>query len=369
MTAMAAEQHWPNATLNHRLRLKIMGYIISQAIWTAAELDIASKLADGPLTAAQLAVAVGAEPDALGRVMATLTAESLFTEDECGRYSLTRLGELLRGDVPGSLRHFSLQMGAEAYLAWSGALQSVRTGQPAFKQVFGAPYFDWLAAHPETEARFTRLQSDLVIRRLEPLRAISWPPHGFVVDVGAGDGTLLVELLAGRPGLTGIAMDLRHVADAARLQVAQAGLADRIRCVGGDFFHAIPGGGDYYILAEILHDWGDDDAAAILRQCRKAIPSHGRLLLLEQVIPDGQGQHPVRLLDLHMLIMLGGRERTREQWRALLKRSGFNLESVTAAERSCLLQATPDGPTGRTLPNPQDSSANHGLRTDVEGAS
>lgn len=341
MTAMPAEQPSADVPLNHRLRLKIMGYIISQAICVAAELDIASRLADSPLTAAQLADATGAEPDALGRVMATLTAEGLFTEDERGRYALTPLGELLRGDLPGSLRHFSLQMGAEAYLAWSGALQAVCTGQPAFDKFFGAPYFDWLAAHPETAARFTRFQSDLVVRRLEPLRTIDWPPRGLVVDVGAGDGALLIELLAGRPGLTGVAVDLPHVADAARLRVAQAGLTDRIRCVGADFFHTIPSGGDFYILAEILHDWDDENAAAILRQCRRAMPSYGRLLLLEQVIPDGEGQYPVRLLDLHMLIMLGGRERTRAQWRALLEGSGFTLESVTAAERSCMLQATP----------------------------
>ena len=338
--ARARPRPSPATTLNEQLRLKIMGYIVSQAIYAAAELDIASRLAGGPRTAAELAEVTGADPGALGRIMAVLTAEGLFTEDDRGRYSLTGLGELLRGDVPGSLRHFSLQMGGEAYLAWSEGLRSVRTGQPAFDRTFGAPYFEWLAAHPETAARFNRLQSDLVIRRLEPLRAITWPTRGLVVDVGAGDGTLLTELLAGQPGLAGVVLDLPHVADAARRRVAQAGLSDRIRCVGGDFFREVPGGGDYYILAEILHDWDDEHAAAILRQCRCAMPPHGRLLLLEQVIPDGPGQHPARLLDLHMLIMLGGRERTRAQWRALLDRSGLALESVTVADRSCLLQAT-----------------------------
>jgi SAM-dependent methyltransferase len=344
MTAIPVEQLTPDLPPNHRLRLKIMGYIVSQAIHAAAELDIASKLTAGPLTAAELADASGADPDALDRVMTTLTAEGLFTVDAGGRYQLTQLGELLRGDVPGSLRHFSLQMGGEAYLAWSGATQSVCTGQPAFDHVFGSPYFDWLAANPDTAARFSRLQSDLVVRRLEPLRTIDWPPRGLVVDVGAGDGALLIELLAGRPGLTGIAVDLPHVADNARRRVARAGLADRISCAGGDFFTSIPGGGDFYILAEILHDWDDEEASAILRQCRKAIPSHGRLLLLEQVVPDDHSQYPVRLLDLHMLIMLGGRERTREQWHTLLDHNGFALESVTAAERSCLLQAAPRRP-------------------------
>jgi SAM-dependent methyltransferase/DNA-binding transcriptional ArsR family regulator len=353
MTAIAPEHARPDAAcsagsrppraaaLNEQLRLKIMGYIVSRAIHAAAELDIASKLARGPLTAAELAGLTGAEPGALGRVMDVLTAEGLLAADDRGRYALTELGELLRGDVPGSLRHFSLQMGGEAYLAWSESPHSVRTGQPAFDRTFGTSYFDWLAAHPDTAARFNRLQSDLVVRRLEPLRAIGWPARGLVVDVGAGDGTLLVELLAGQPGLAGIALDLPHVADAARRRVAQAGLSDRIRCAGGDFFREVPGGGDYYILAEILHDWDDEHAVAILRQCRRAMPPHGRLLMLEQVIPDGHKQHPARLLDLHMLVMLGGRERTRGQWHALLDRGGLALESVTVAERSCLLQATP----------------------------
>lgn len=318
-----------------------MGYIVSQAICVAAELDIASRLADGPRTAAELSDMTGADADALGRVMAALAAEGLFTEDGCGRYRLTELGALLRGDVPGSLRHFSLRMGGEAYLAWSQGAYSVRTGQPAFERAFGAPCFDRLAAHPRTAARFSRLQADLVIGLLEPLRAIGWPSRGVVVDVGAGDGALLTELFAAQPGLTGIALDLPHVAAAARRRVRQAGLGGRIACVGGDFFHAVPGGADYYILAEILHNWDDEHAAAILRQCRRAMPPHGRLLLLEQVIPDDPGQHPSRLLDLHMLIMSGGRERTREQWRALLDRSGFALQSVTAAEHSCLLQAVP----------------------------
>lgn len=330
-----------DAGLNAQLRMKVMGYIISQAIFTAAELDIASHLAAAPMTLPHLAAAVAADPDALGRVMKALTAEGLFAVDERGAYSLTELGELLRADVTGSLRHFSLQMGGEAYLAWSASLHSVRTGQPAFDQAFGIPYFQWLAAHPQTAARFNRLQADLVIRRLEPLRGIRWRPGGQVVDVGAGDGTLLTELLASEPALTGIAMDLQHVAAAARRHVAQAGLSGRISCVSGDFFREVPAGADYYVLAEILHDWDDDHAAAILRQCRRAIPPHGRLLLLEQIIPAEPARDPACLLDLHMLVMLGGRERTRGQWHALLERGGFALDSVTVTERSCLLQAVP----------------------------
>lgn len=340
----------PAADLNDRLRLLVMGYIVSQAIFAAAELDIASRLTRGPRTARQLAADADADPGALERVLRALAAEGLFTEDEHGAFALTPLGDLLRSDAPGSLRHFSLQLAGEAYAAWGHSLHSVRTGRPSFERAFGTAYFDWLAGNPEAAARFSQLQAGLVTRRLTPLLEVPWRPGATVVDAGAGDGTLLIELLTAHPSLTGIAVDLPYVMAAAARRVEQAGLAGRVRCVAGDFFAGLPAGADYYVLAEILHDWDDGHAADILAQCRAAIPAHGRLLLLEQVIPAAPARHPSRLLDLHMLVMLGGRERTREQWRELLDQSGFRLEQITRAERSCLLEAVPCPPARTTIP-------------------
>ncbi|EOD68159.1 methyltransferase [Amycolatopsis vancoresmycina] len=315
------------------LRRKIMGAVLAQAIHAVTELGVVDRLASGPATAAELAAELGADVDALTRFLRALAGEGLFTV-AAGEYALTPAGELLRSDVPGSLRHLSRLMTGEAYRVWEEASLSLRTGAPAFEPVFGAPLFEWLADRPQRQAEFDRAQAGLAEVRAQPLLQRSWDGVGHVVDVGGGNGVLLGLLLAAHPELRGTVFDRPGV-------VPAADVPERCRRVEGDFFVAVPEGGDVYLLAQILHDWDDTRAARILRSCRAAMPAHGRLLVLEQVIPEDGGPHPGHLLDLHMLVLLGGRERTEPAWRQVLADGGFEVRSVTPGERASVIEAVP----------------------------
>ncbi|MTD15667.1 methyltransferase [Nakamurella sp. YIM 132087] len=316
-----------------------MGYIVSRSIMAITEAGIPDLLHDGPRSVPDLATAAGVDADALRRMLGLLESEGLLTGVAPDRVELTGRGRLLCSDTPGSLKHLCALMDHEAYTCWSGAGHALRTGGAAFDQVYGQPYFDWLAGHPDDATRFHAAQAGLVEMRLLPLLALDWSATRTVVDVGAGDGVLLHTLLTAQPHLAGIGFDLPEV-------TAAAPVGERTTRVGGSFFDGVPVGGDTYVLAQILHDWPDVDAVRILRRVREAMLRTGspaaRLLVLEQVVPDDTRPHPARLLDLHMLVLLGGRERTERQWRELLSRSGFRVERITAGARSALLEAVPE---------------------------
>jgi hypothetical protein len=324
---------------NSLLRRKIMGYLVSQAIFAVTELDVLEVLGSASLSAAELARLVGADADALHRFLRVLTAEGLFVEQPAGTFAATPLGALLRRDTAGSLRHFTTLMAGEAYQAWSAAQHSLRTGRPAFEEVFGKPLFDWLGDHPAESAAFNAAQAGLVELRLVPLVERSWAGVRTVVDVGGGTGRLLATLLGRHPALRGVLFDQPHVVAEAGTTLSAAAVADRVSVQGGDFFAAVPGGGDVYVLAQILHDWDDDRAVAILRRVAAAMTPAARLLILEQVIPDDSAPHPAKLLDLHMLVLLGGRERSESAWRELLAAGGFELVGVDTSARASVLEA------------------------------
>jgi SAM-dependent methyltransferase len=323
------------------LRRKLMGFIVSQSIVAVTELGLVDQLADGPATVHELAAAADASPDALSRILRVLVGEGLFAQDAAGRFTLTPMGGLLQTGVPGSLRHFAQLMTGEAYQAWGAALYSARTGRPAFEQVFGKPLFDWLEDHPVESARFHEGQAGLVTLRMLPLLDRDWDAVSTVADIGGGSGALLAGLLHAHPHLRGILLDLPQVVREAERALASSGLADRVQCVGGDFSRGVPAGADVYVLAQILHDWDDEQAVAILRQCRRVLPPEGRLLILEQILPEDGQPHPAHLLDLHMMVMIGGRERTLTQWRSLLAAGGFAITGTVGQVRSALIEAQP----------------------------
>ncbi|MEV5504274.1 methyltransferase [Nonomuraea fuscirosea] len=332
------------------LRHAIMGYIVSQAIFAVTEAGVPDLLADGPAEAGDLAERAGADADALVRFLRVLVAEGLFTEGPRGTFALTATGAYLRADRPGSLRHLVTLMAGEPYRAWGLAGHSLRTGEPAFDELFGQPMFAWLRAHPAESAAFDTAQAGLVTVRMQPLVERDWRDARTVVDVGGGTGELLRTLLAGNPHLRGVLFDLPHVAGEADVP------AERCAVVGGDFFTGVPAGGDVYVLAQILHDWDDHAALRILREVAAAMPPHGTLLVVEQVIPEDDARHPEKILDLHMLVLLGGRERTAGEWRRLFAAGGFALTEIEHGTRSVLLVGKLRGP-GRTMSGQQDNGA------------
>lgn len=318
------------------------GYWVSQAVYVAAKLQIADHLAAaGPLTAAELAGRIEGpvHEQALYRLLRALASVGVFAEDAAGRFGLTPLAAPLQTSVAGSRRAMILMMGEEHYRAWGELLHSVRTGQTGFERVYGQPIFDYLSERP-AEAR---LFDEAMVSIHGPetaamLETYDFSQFGVLADLGGGNGSVLRGVLAKHPAVRGILFDLPGVAASAAEQMQAAGLAERCACQGGSFFETAPSGADAYFLRHILHDWTDEQCLAILRNIHRASPPHAKLLVCESVIAPGNEPAFAKLLDLTMLVIPGGRERTAAEYRDLLVQGGFRLERIvpTAAEVSIL---------------------------------
>ncbi len=316
----------PMALLN-----MVTGCWVSQALYVAAKLGIADLLHEGPQSCKRLAEATQTHAGSLYRVLRALASVSIFAEDEKGCFSLTPLSEPLRAGVPGSLRAFAIMLGEpEHWRAWEGVLHSVRTGQPAFEHVFGMPHFRYFAEHPEAARIFDEAMTSRSSQENEAVVAgYDFADTQTVVDVGGGQGTLMASILQAYPKARGVLFDLPHVIGMSRTRMASAGHTARCEFVAGDFFASLPAGGDLYLLKKVIHDWDDERAQLILTNCRNAMSSTGRLLLIEPVIPPGNDPSFNKLLDLLMLVWTsGGRERTESEHRALLALAGLNLNRL-----------------------------------------
>jgi hypothetical protein len=313
------------------------GYWVSQALYVTAKLGIADLLADGPRRTEDLAAATHTHVFSLHRVLRALASVGVFTEATPDSFALTPLAALLRTGTPDSMRALAITYNEEQYRAWGDLLHSVRTGEPAFDHQFGMPIFAYFAAHPEADRVFNEAMTGWTTQLAGAVvDAYDFSAFTTVVDVGGSYGTLLAAILRCNPGLQGILFDQPHVAAAAEEHVAAAGLSDRCAVVGGDFFREVPGGGDAYVLAQILHDWDDERCVTILSQCRRVIPNDGKLLVVELVLPSGEEPFFGKWLDLHMLVMAGGRERTAAEYDALFRAAGYQLARVLP---------TPPGPS------------------------
>ena len=322
----------------------LQGYQRTQLLYVAAELGLADFFTPGPQSVEALAAATDTHPPSLYRLLRALASLGVFAERGDGRFELTPLAALLQPETPGSLRAMVLAGGADFYPVWGELLSSVRTGRTAFEQVYGVSNWEYRRRHPEVNARFNALMADYARQTAAGVVAnYRFPESGVVIDVGGGTGTLLAAVVRQHAGLEGVLFDQPHVVAEATAVMDAAGVADRCRIEAGDFFAAVPAGGDVYILSWILHDWDDARAADILIQCRRAMASRARLLVVERVIPPGNDPSPGKLIDIHMLLInAGGRERTEEEWRALLEASGFSLRSSTPIGRGfSVLEALP----------------------------
>ncbi|HEX2278303.1 MAG TPA: methyltransferase [Candidatus Tectomicrobia bacterium] len=268
----------------------------------------------------------------------------MFVETEDGRFALTPLADGLRSKAPVSWRAFAIFCGESwHWRAWGELLHSVHTGQPAFEYAFGTGAFDYFAAHPEAARIFdAAMTSGGSLQNRAVVTAYDFSA-GTTVDVGGGEGALLTTILGAYPSARGLLFDLPHVIEAATNLIAKAGLEARCDVVSGSFFEQVPVGGSIYILKRIIHDWDDGRARVILKNCRTAMSDSGRLLLIEHVLVPGNAPSWTKLLDLEMLVITsGGRERTEEEFRALLDSAGFALQRVIpTASPISIIEAVP----------------------------
>ncbi len=307
-----------------------------------AKLGIADRLADGSKDAGTLARETGTNVDSLGRVLRALAALGVLSMDDSKRFSLAPMGELLRSGPPSSFSAFARFQGQESYRAWGDLLHTVKTGQTAFDHVYGVNHFEYLAQNPSESATFNAAMALGARRSGTPFEGYDFGGHRVVVDVGGGRGTLTASVLRENSGMRGILFDLPSAVAEAPAYLASMGVADRCEIRTGSAFDGIPSGGDVYLMSRLLHDFPDEKSLIILRNCRKVLPPDGVLLLREAVLPDGPIPLNRALLDLEMMALNGGRERTETEWRALLAEAGFTLGRVRPGSQSQdLVEARP----------------------------
>jgi SAM-dependent methyltransferase len=290
-----------------------------------------------------VAAATGTHVGTLERVVRALESRGVFERGASARFRLTDIGRRFLPDEPGNLSGFASFRSWELH-AWAEATFTLQTGRPAFPHHFGRQYWNWLADHPAVASKFNAGMRQRTAALLDvALPRFEWPARGTVVDVGGGNGQLLARVLVGRSALRGIVFDLPQGVTEALPLLEAAGVANRVDVVAGNFFEAIPTGHDLYILASVLHDWDDTQAACILECCRRAMPPSGRLLLFESVLATGAEADLGKLVDLHMLVLFGGRERSREQWQALLAGAGFAIHRIVPTPALHWIEARPVG--------------------------
>ena len=293
----------------------------------------------------EVATAAGVHAPTLARAVRALAARGVLepVTGDPDRHRLTAVGRLLLADEPGSLRGLANFKPWEVH-AWAEVLHSLHTGEAAFPAYYGSPYFEWLSARPELAADFNASMRRRTASMLASgLEAYDWPATGTVVDVGGGNGQLLAAVLALRPGLRGVLVDLpQGVAEAPAL-LGAAGVADRVEIRPGSFFAELPAGGDRYVLSSVLHDWADEPASRILGRCRAALGPGGKVVLFESVLAPGPEPDPGKALDLHMLVLVGGRERDAADWTALLAAAGLTMDRIVPTPGLSWIEASAAG--------------------------
>jgi len=322
-----------------------VGHYFSRALALAAKLGVADFLKDGPRHYEELAKDTGTHAPSLNRVMRLLASVGVFEERDNGAFALTPLAELLRTGVPGSMRSSVLLFaGTGIQDAWKELEYCVQTGEPAFRRHSpdGDP-FSQIAQNPEMAKVFDEAMATFAPMTAAAIAAAyDFSPFRKLVDIGGGNGSLLIGILKANPHLHGIVFDLPHAADKARGKITEAGLQSRCEAIGGDFFKEVPAGADVYIIKHVIHDWNDDRATAILRNVHRAMPPHGKLLIAEGVYPPridrSDTSRGAAANDVNMLVSTGGRQRSEAEFRSLYDAAGFKLTKIvpTAARLSLI---------------------------------
>jgi hypothetical protein len=303
---------------------------VTKVLYVAAKLGLADHLAGGARSADDLAAVLGAHPDSLYRFMRSLAGFGVLTESAEGRFALTSLGRALESAAPGCARSTLITLGGAAFSsAFEHLEHAVRTGETGFERAWGMPVFDYLAARPEEARLFS--ETMVGFHGAEPpavAEAYDFSTLHRIVDVGGATGNLLAAILQRHAALRGVLFDRPHVVVDAPALLAAHGVASRATIESGDFFQSVPAGADAYLLSHVIHDWSEAQCLDILGCCRQAMAPNGRLLIVEMVLPAGDTPHPGKLLDMVMLTIPGGRERTAREYAQLLERARFRVERI-----------------------------------------
>ncbi len=321
---MTAGPHTTAAAHMHQL---LTGFEVTQALYVVAELDVATALWSGPRDVEELAAIVGADADAFGRLIRFLVPLGVFHTS--GReVELTALGRTLADGPADSMRNVARYLAQTHYAPFSSLLHTVRTGEAGATGYLGRPFFDGIDDTPGlAELQNSAMAAFTTGGRGDLLDRLTLPRDAIIADIGGADGTLLAELLRRFPGRHGIVFDTPSVVSAATATLTAAGLVDRATAVAGSFFDAVPRA-DVYVLSAVLHDWDDASAIRILNAIGRAADQSAKLLLLELVVPEDDVPHAAKIIDLTIMVTVGGRERTESQWRRLLAEGGFTVDRV-----------------------------------------
>lgn len=309
----------------------ITGYMASSSLYVAVLLNVPDHLSSGPKTATELAQATGANEDGLNRILRLLASIGIFEQVEPRGYGLTPASQLLRKDVPGSLRGMALFLPDPLHFRiYANLKHSVMTGEPAADMTVGMPLFEYFAEHPEDSEIFNNAMTSFSAPVAgAAVEAYDFSKYGTIIDVAGGHGEVLMTILKASPKSKGVLAEIGHVVEGAKPRIAAAGLANRCEAVECDFFKAVPAGGDAYVMKHIIHDWDDKRASTILNNIRTSMGDKGgKVILMETVIPDGPQPHLGKFIDIEMLAYPGGRERTANEFRELFAGCGFEVTQI-----------------------------------------
>lgn len=305
----------------------ILGGLMQKSIWTAAKLGIADLVAGQPRNAEEIAAAIDTNAPSLYRVLRFLAMAGVFAENSDGKFELTPIAELLRSDTPNSMRDHAIMMGEDwIWQAYGELMHTVKTGEIAHDKVQGMSSFEFFEKNEEVGKIFNRAMTNLSLLSAPAIvEGYDFSGIGKLVDIAGGHGLLLAAILKANPHLRGILFDLPFVIEGAGELLESEGVAVRTEKVSGDFFESLPAGADAYLMKHIIHDWNDEQSIKILQNIRQAMNENGKVLIAEMVVPEGNEPSPAKGLDLVMLTIEGGKERTEKEYRELLEAAGFKF--------------------------------------------
>lgn len=341
---MTTETKQESLPLSAQLIRMGYGFMYTKLVYMAASLNLGGRLAEGPRPSDEIAGELGLHPPFLYRLMRAIAGEGILTEVQEGVFDLTDMGECLRPDHPdGAYASILASCSPAVIAAWEKLPEVIEQGGVGFERAFGKGWFEWLSEQPELSTQFNKSMAGVF--GMEPPQVASGYDFSVfknIVDVGGGNGNLLSHILSRYQEPHGLVFDQPHVVAEARTLLAGRGMDDRIATQAGNFFESVPAGFDAYILSHVIHDWDDDQAVQILTNCRNAMQADSRLLILEWVLPEGDTPHVAKVVDINMMMLMGGEERTGKQYGRLLDKAGIRMTRIIPTACECsIVEAVP----------------------------